>query len=88
MIEPFIYIFIYFILTRLQVNRGANQYPGAKYIIRDTGERIDLRYHPKPSDILLQIGYTVERHIRDNDVVIFNRQVDLNTTKHGTKSLI
>ena len=57
------------------VNRGANQYPGAKYIIRDTGERIDLRYHPKPSDILLQIGYTVERHIRDNDVVIFNRQV-------------
>ena len=29
------------------VNRGANQYPGAKYIIRDRGERIDLRYHPK-----------------------------------------
>ena len=59
----------------MTVNRGANQYPGAKYIIRDTGERIDLRYHPKPSDIQLQIGYKVERHVRDNDVVIFNRQV-------------
>ena len=31
------------------VRRGNSQYPGAKYIIRDTGERIDLRYHPKPS---------------------------------------
>ena len=41
------------------VNRGANQYPGAKYIIRDTGERIDLRYHPKTSDLQLQIGYKV-----------------------------
>jgi DNA-directed RNA polymerase II subunit RPB1 len=39
------------------VRRGANQYPGAKYIIRDTGDRIDLRYHPKPSDLHLQIGY-------------------------------
>ena len=59
------------------VRRGANQYPGAKYIIRDTGDRIDLRYHPKPSDLHLQIGYKVERHIRDNDVVIFNRQPTL-----------
>lgn len=59
------------------VNRGANQYPGAKYVIRDTGERIDLRYHPKPSDLQLQIGYQVERHLRDNDVVVFNRQPTL-----------
>ena len=39
-------------LQRL-VRRGANQYPGAKYIIRDTGDRIDLRYHPKPSGTFL-----------------------------------
>ena len=26
----------------MQVNRGANQYPGAKYIIRDSGERFGL----------------------------------------------
>lgn len=41
------------------VRRGANQYPGAKYIIRDNGERIDLRFHPKASDLHLQIGYKV-----------------------------
>lgn len=44
---------------RLQelVRRGNSQYPGAKYIIRDNGDRIDLRFHPKPSDLHLQIGY-------------------------------
>ena len=29
-------------LIALKVNRGANQYPGAKYIIRDSGERFGL----------------------------------------------
>merc|ERR1719450_1584193 len=59
------------------VRRGNSQYPGAKYIIRDTGERIDLRYHPKSSDLHLQCGYKVERHIRDGDLVVFNRQPTL-----------
>ncbi|KAG5899829.1 hypothetical protein JTB14_012300 [Gonioctena quinquepunctata] len=59
------------------VQRGNSQYPGAKYIIRDNGERIDLRFHPKPSDLHLQCGYKVERHIRDGDLVIFNRQPTL-----------
>ncbi|XP_070538293.1 DNA-directed RNA polymerase II subunit RPB1-like [Ptychodera flava] len=59
------------------VRRGHNQYPGAKYIIRDNGDRIDLRYHPKASDLHLQCGYRVERHLRDNDHVIFNRQPTL-----------
>lgn len=38
-----------FNLEKLQelVTRGDSQYPGAKYIIRDNGDRIDLRYHPK-----------------------------------------
>ena len=59
------------------VRRGANQYPGAKYIIRDNGERIDLRFHPKASDLHLQIGYKVERHMQDNDYIVFNRQPTL-----------
>uniref|UniRef100_A0A2P2HWC8 DNA-directed RNA polymerase subunit n=2 Tax=Hirondellea gigas TaxID=1518452 RepID=A0A2P2HWC8_9CRUS len=59
------------------VKRGNNQYPGAKYIIRDNGARIDLRYHPKPSDLHLQCGYKVERHITDGDLIIFNRQPTL-----------
>jgi len=59
------------------VRHGATQYPGAKYIIRDNGDRIDLRYHPKASDLHLQIGYKVERHMQDNDFVVFNRQPTL-----------
>ena len=42
------------------VARGNNQYPGAKYIIRSNGDRIDLRFHPKPSDLHLQLGYKVK----------------------------
>ncbi|XP_054719438.1 DNA-directed RNA polymerase II subunit RPB1-like [Uloborus diversus] len=59
------------------VRRGNNQYPGAKYIVRDSGERIDLRFHPKASDLHLQCGYRVERHIRNGDVIVFNRQPTL-----------
>jgi DNA-directed RNA polymerase II subunit RPB1 len=68
-----------FNIDRMQalVRRGNSQYPGAKYIIRDTGERIDLRFHPKSSDLHLQCGYKVERHIRDGDLVVFNRQPTL-----------
>uniref|UniRef100_A0A0P5RZI3 DNA-directed RNA polymerase subunit n=1 Tax=Daphnia magna TaxID=35525 RepID=A0A0P5RZI3_9CRUS len=59
------------------VQRGNSQYPGAKYIIRENGDRIDLRFHPKSSDLHLQCGYKVERHIRDGDLVVFNRQPTL-----------
>ena len=62
---------------KMLVGRGNNHYPGAKYIIRDNGERIDLRFHPKPSDLHLQFGYKVERHIRDGDIIVFNRQPTL-----------
>ena len=69
-------MFLAFRMTQL-VARGANQYPGAKYIIRDNGDRIDLRYHPKASDLHLQVGYKVERHMQDNDYIVFNRQPTL-----------
>ncbi|UYV83040.1 POLR2A [Cordylochernes scorpioides] len=59
------------------VARGSSQYPGAKFIIRDNGVRVDLRFHPKTSDLHLQCGYKVERHVRNGDVVIFNRQPTL-----------
>jgi len=59
------------------VARGNTRYPGAKYIIRDDGNRIDLRHHPSSKDIHLQIGYKVERHIKDDDIIVFNRQPTL-----------
>lgn len=62
-------------LTEL-VRRGPQDYPGARYVIRDTGERIDLKYN-KRTDSLLQYGWIVERHLKDDDYVLFNRQPSL-----------
>lgn len=59
------------------VRNGPNEHPGAKYVIRDSGERIDLRYHKRVGDIQLQYGWKVERHLDDNDPVLFNRQPSL-----------
>ena len=50
---------------------------GAKYIIRDDGQRLDLRYLKKSSDHHLELGYKVERHLIDGDFVLFNRQPSL-----------
>ncbi|KAI8061444.1 hypothetical protein BC940DRAFT_327795 [Gongronella butleri] len=59
------------------VRNGPLEHPGAKYVIRDNGERIDLRYRKRAGEIPLQYGYRVERHVVDGDVVIFNRQPSL-----------
>jgi len=59
------------------VERGNDNYPGARYIIRDDGERVDLRYNSANTDQHLAQGYIVERHMRDDDVIIFNRQPTL-----------
>lgn len=51
------------------VRNGPREYPGARFIIRDTGERIDLRYN-KRADAFLQIGWIVERHLIDGEYVV------------------
>ncbi|KAI0757559.1 beta and beta-prime subunits of DNA dependent RNA-polymerase [Daedaleopsis nitida] len=58
------------------VRNGPTVYPGARYVVRDTGERIDLRYN-KRADAFLQYGWIVERHLKDGDFVLFNRQPSL-----------
>ncbi|GMG56485.1 unnamed protein product [Ambrosiozyma monospora] len=63
-------------LTEL-VRNGPNEHPGAKYVIRDSGDRIDLRFNKRAGDIQLQYGWKVERHLMDNDPVLFNRQPSL-----------
>ncbi|MEM0264597.1 MAG: DNA-directed RNA polymerase subunit A' [Candidatus Methanomethylicia archaeon] len=65
-------------LRKLVMN-GPFKHPGANYIIRPDGRRIDLRY-PKDLSVIannISPGYIVERHIRDGDIVIFNRQPSL-----------
>ena len=48
------------------VRNGPTTYPGARYVVKDTGERIDLRYN-KRADAFLQFGWIVERHLKDGE---------------------
>ncbi len=59
------------------VRRGPSAYPGASYIVRADGSRFDLRNIRTTAEVHLSIGDIVERMIRDDDVVIFNRQPSL-----------
>lgn len=59
------------------VANGPLEWPGAMYIIRSDQTRIDLRYVRSVNDIVLEYGWIVERHLRDDDVVLFNRQPSL-----------
>lgn len=59
------------------VKNGPNEHPGAKYVIRSDGTRIDLRHHKRAGAISLEYGWKVERHIIDGDFIIFNRQPSL-----------
>ena len=58
------------------VNRGPEEHPGAKYVIRDDGQRMDLRFL-KGAPMMLQKGWVVERHMDNDDYVLFNRQPSL-----------
>ncbi|KAJ7833574.1 beta and beta-prime subunits of DNA dependent RNA-polymerase [Mycena leptocephala] len=55
------------------VGNGPAVYPGANYVVCDTGERIDLRYN-KSANELIQYGWIVERHLKDGEFLLLNRQ--------------
>jgi DNA-directed RNA polymerase II subunit RPB1 len=57
------------------VRNGAYVHPGAKTIIRD-GVKTDLRF-VKAASLALKPGDVVERHLSNDDVVLFNRQPSL-----------
>jgi len=61
------------------VLNGPYNHPGANYIIRSDRRRIDLRYvkNRKIISEMLAPGYTVERHLANGDLVLFNRQPSL-----------
>lgn len=68
-------------LTKLVMN-GRDIYPGANYVYKTTvingktiNQRIDLRY--RKANIKLNYGDIVERHVVNNDYVLFNRQPTL-----------
>ncbi len=61
------------------VLNGPFRHPGANYIIRNDRRRIDLRYVKNRKIIadMLAPGFTIERHLNDGDLVLFNRQPSL-----------
>jgi len=61
------------------VMKGPRTSPGVNYIIRPDGRRVDLRYARNLQAVAdsLQPGFIIERHLRNGDVVLFNRQPSL-----------
>ncbi|MHA2232661.1 MAG: DNA-directed RNA polymerase subunit A', partial [Candidatus Hodarchaeales archaeon] len=61
------------------VMSGPVAHPGSNYIIRPDSKRVDLRYVAdlKETAETIENGFVVERHLRDGDIVLFNRQPSL-----------
>lgn len=65
------------------VKNGRKNYPGANYVIKHTidSEGNDAKhiYHLKYTEktVPLKLGDTVERHLVNGDIVLFNRQPSL-----------
>ncbi|MDI6690735.1 MAG: DNA-directed RNA polymerase subunit A' [Candidatus Bathyarchaeota archaeon] len=65
-------------MRQLVIN-GPEKYPGALYIIRPDGKRIRLEFVTDRKKIAeaLMPGFIVERHLKNGDIAIFNRQPSL-----------
>jgi len=65
-------------LRQLVIN-GPESYPGALYVVRPDGKRIRLEFVTDREKIAeaLEPGFIVERHLREGDTAIFNRQPSL-----------
>jgi len=61
------------------VINGPEKYPGALYIVRPDGKRIRLEFVTDREKIAegIEPMFVVERHLKDGDVAIFNRQPSL-----------
>jgi DNA-directed RNA polymerase subunit A' len=65
-------------MKQLVIN-GPERYPGALYIIRPDGKRIRLEFVVDREKIAeaVELGFIVERHLKNGDIAIFNRQPSL-----------
>lgn len=65
-------------LMQQLVRNGCNIHPGANFIQYKSGSRRYLGYAKRMKEAMeLRMGDIVERHLRDGDVVLFNRQPSL-----------
>jgi len=65
-------------MRRLIVN-GPDRHPGALYIIRPDNKRIRMEFVADREKVAEAIkpGFIVERHLKDGDIALFNRQPSL-----------
>ena len=65
-------------MTRL-IENGPDVYPGALYVVRPDERRVRLEFVAERKTLAeaIQPGFIVERHLRDGDIVLFNRQPSL-----------
>ncbi|MGA1820108.1 MAG: DNA-directed RNA polymerase subunit A' [Thermoplasmatota archaeon] len=67
-----------FEIARDFVLKGPEYHPGANYVIRPDGQRLRITDRNKETLVeKIQVGYVVERHLMDGDIVLFNRQPSL-----------
>ncbi|MCD6529647.1 DNA-directed RNA polymerase subunit A' [Candidatus Bathyarchaeota archaeon] len=61
------------------VINGPEKYPGALYVVRPDGKRIRLEFVSDRKKVaeVLEPGFIIERHLKDGDIAIFNRQPSL-----------
>ena len=61
------------------VINGPDKFPGVNYIVRPDGVKIRLDFVEDRTAIAenLEVGYLVERHLSNGDIVMFNRQPSL-----------
>lgn len=60
------------------VENGPKKYPGANYTIKPDGKRKSITDETRDEILAeLDIGYTVERHLINGDIALFNRQPSL-----------
>lgn len=65
---------------RDRVVNGPNILPGALFVVRENGDREDLQFVNDRKKIQLFNGDRVERHMKDGDVVLVNRQPAIHKT--------
>ncbi|KAG1663389.1 hypothetical protein FOA52_011666 [Chlamydomonas sp. UWO 241] len=64
-------------LRRCVLN-GVGTHPGANFVILPSGDKMFLKFGDRRKMAAeLKVGYVVERHLEDGDVVLFNRQPSL-----------
>jgi len=59
------------------IQNGADTFPGAKSIVRGKDGRMISLKHVNTKEITLYNGDTVNRHLMDGDIILFNRQPTL-----------